>query len=276
MQSKREREELGREKLASIIETCRAVEQRSLDPFLIDIDGNINEIKEFFPEWTIPEDLCLDAETIHRLASVIKLQGEWVKHRSTSLYTDPFLLEEKLIRLPKEEIVDVFSQAWHPVIEMEQISLHSIAEAIAYWMNLLPMDERWKQIPPLEVAAGSATREELVQERILRDKAFSEELESFWQQLKTRVAEKGENGRIHYWDFVGADTYEETVDRAFMTSFLITYGYATLEIYPLEEEMFIKPFERPQTKLSSKQLVSVPIPVPVEDWVKWKKGAKPE
>jgi len=276
MQSKKERERLGREKLAQIVESCRAVEERSLDPFLIDVNDDINKVKECFPEWTIPEDLCLDAETIYRLASVIKLQGDWVKHRSTSLYTDPFLLEEKLIHLPKEEIVGIFSHAWHPVVEMEQISLHSIAEAIAYWMNLLPIDERWKQISPVEVVTGSATREELVQERILRDKAFSEELEDFWQQLKARVAKKSENGRIHYWDFVGADTYEETVDRAFMTSFLITYGYATLEIYPLQEETFIKPFEKPQTKLSSKQLVSVPIPVPVEEWMKWKKGAKPE
>ena len=37
-----------------------------------------------------------------------------------------------------------------------------------------------------------------------------------------------------------ADTYEETVQRAFITSFLVTYGYATLEIDQLEEEIFIK------------------------------------
>lgn len=272
MQSKKEREKTGREKLTRIIETCKSVEERSLDPFLIDVNENINTIKEYFSEWTIPEDLCLDAETIHGLATVIKLQSEWVKHRSTSLYTDPFLLEEKLISLPKEQIIQTFVQAWHPTIELEQISLHSLAEAITYWMNLLPMNERWKENPPEEVATGSATREELVQQRILRDRAFSEELESFWQELKTCVGEKGENGRIRYWNFVGAETYEETVQRAFMTSFLITYGYATLEVYPLEEEMFIKPQEKPATKISKEQLVSIPIPVSVEDWTRWKKG----
>jgi hypothetical protein len=272
MQSKKERERTGREKLTRIIETCKSVEERSLDPFLIDINENINQVKEYFPEWTIPEDLCLDAETIHHLASVIKLQSEWVKHRSTSLYTDPFLLEEKLTNLPKEQIIKTFVQAWHPVIELEQISLHSLAEAITYWMNLLPMNERWKEASPAEVETGSATREELVQERILRDKAFSEELENFWRELKSRVEEKGENGRIRYWDFVGAETYEETVQRAFMTSFLITYGYATLQVYPLEEEMFIKPREKPATKISKEQLVSIPIPVSVEDWTRWKKG----
>ncbi|MDI6846832.1 MAG: hypothetical protein QMD23_01685 [Candidatus Bathyarchaeia archaeon] len=272
MQSKRKRVKIGREKLQHVIETCKSVEERSLDPFLIDVDEIISVIKEYFPEWNLPEDLCLDAETIHRLASVIKLQSEWVKHRSTSLYTDPFLLEEKLIRIEKEEIVETFLKAWHPIVELEQISLHSLAGAIRYWEELLPLKERWKEFPPAEIEASLATREELIRQRILRDKAFSEELESFWQELKKQVKEKGENGKIRYWDFIGAETYEETVHRAFMTSFLVTYGYATLEIYPLEEKLFIKPYEKPITKIGKKQLVSIPIAVTAEDWLRWKRG----
>ena len=92
--SKRQRKRLGRKKLQQIIEMCRSVEERGLDPFLVDVDDVIAVIREYFPEWEDLDDLCLDAETINRLASVIKLQSEWVKHRSTSLYTDPFLLEE--------------------------------------------------------------------------------------------------------------------------------------------------------------------------------------
>jgi hypothetical protein len=45
-----------------------------------------------------------------------------------------------------------------------------------------------------------------------------------------------------------------------------------LEIHPLEEEMFIKSNEKPETKVSKKQLVSIPIAVSMEDWSKWKKG----
>jgi len=272
MQSKREHEKLGREKLQRIIDTCKSVEERSLDPFLVDINGNIGTVKQYFPEWKIPEDLCLDAETIHHLASVIKLQSEWVKHRSTSLYTDPFLLEDKLRRMDKTEIAKTFIEAWHPIVELEQISLHSLTEALRYWESLLPMSERWKDILPEEASPGIASREELVNERILRDRAFSEELESFWQELKNQVIEKGENGKIKYWDSVGTETYEETVYKAFMTSFLITYGYATLEIHPLEEEMFIVPYDKPTTNAAKKQLVSIPIAVSREEWLKWKKG----
>ena len=270
--SKRKRIKTGREKLQRIIEMCKSVEERSLDPFLIDVDEAVKTIKKFFPEWEIPEDLCLDAETVYHLASVIKLQSEWVKHRSTSLYTDPFLLTEKLVHIEKEEMVETFLKAWHPIVEMEQISLHSLAEALRYWENLLPLSERWQEFQPSEIRTSPATREELIRQRILREKAFSEELESFWQELKNKVKEKGVEGKIRYWDFVGAETYEETVHRAFLTSFLVTYGYASLEIQSLEEEIFIKPNEKPAAKTRKKQLVSIPIAVTTEDWTKWKKG----
>lgn len=270
MQSKRERANIGKEKLQRIIEACRAIEERSLDPFLMEVNDVIGIIKEYFPEWETPEDLCLDAETIHHIASVIKLQSEWVKHRSTSLYTDPFLIEEKIRKLEKEEIVNSFLLIWHPIVEFEQISLHSLAEAIRYWECLLPLKERWKELLPQGVEASKATREELVQQKILLDKEFSEELENFWRELKSKVNEKGEDGKIKYWSFITAETYEETVQRAFMTSFLVTYGYATLEIYPLEEEIFIKPYEKPQAKLGKEQLTSVPIAISMEEWLKHK------
>lgn len=272
MESRKERQKIGREKLTRIIDTCRTVEERALDPFLVDVDESIQVAKAYLPEWKIPDDLCLDAETIHHIASVIKLQSEWVRHRSTSLYTDPFLLQEKLMRLDKREIVDVFLQAWHPVVEFEQLTLHSFAEALRYWESLLPIEARWNVIAPEQVEGGLASREELLQQRILVDRAFTDELLAFWTELKNTIEEKGREGRIHYWDFVGAQSYGETVDRAFITSFLITYGYATLEVHPLDEEMFIIAQEKPETQSHGKQLVSIPIAVTAEDWQKWKRG----
>jgi hypothetical protein len=270
MLSEREQKKLGREKLQRIIETCKSIEGRSLDPFLIDVKENIDTVKKYFPEWKIAEDLCLDAETIHQLASIIKLQSEWIKHRSTTLYTDPFLLDEKLRRIEKVDIVRTFVKIWHPIVELEQVSIQSLAEALRYWESLVPLNERWNELAPTEIGSGTATREELVNQRILRDKTFSQELEGFWQELKNQVAEKGENGKIRYQSFVCAETYNETVNRAFMTSFLVTYGYATLEIHPLEEEMFILPYEKHVTKTGNKQLVSIPIALTAEDWEKWK------
>jgi hypothetical protein len=272
VQSKKAQKKLGREKLQRIIEMCMAIENHIVDPFLLDVDDIIRVVKEYFPQWEHPDEFNLDSEAIHHLASVIKLQSEWVKQRSTSLYTDPFLLEEKITQAGKEEMIGIFLKAWHPLVELEQISLHSLAEAIRYWEALLPLKERWKELAVPEVAMGVASRDELIKQCILGDKVFSEELENFWQELKAKVKEKGHDGRILYWDFVGAETYEETVQRAFLTSFLVTYGYATLEIYRLEEEMFIKPFEKPSAKIQTQQSISIPIAVTCENWQKWKRG----
>lgn len=263
---------LGREKLQRVIEMCLAIEAHAVDPFLLEVDGIIKVVKEYFPHWEKPEDLNLDAETIHHLASVVKLQSEWVKHRSTSLYTDPFLLEEKITQTPKENLLGVFLKAWHPIVEMEQISVHSLREALQYWETLVPLRERWKEASAVEVDAGKTTRDELIMQRILSNRAFSEELKSIWTELRETVAAKGHDGKMMYWNFIGAETYEETVQRAFLASFLITYGYATLEIHPLEETTYIKPFLKPLAKIATQQSVSIPISVSYESWQKWKRG----
>jgi len=272
MQSTKEPKKLGRERLERIIEMCIVIENHTVDPFTLNVDEIIKVVKEYFPQWQNPDELKLDAETLHHLASVIKLQSEWVKQRSTSLYTDPFLLEEKILQIDKQEMVNVFLKAWHPLIEFEQISLNSLAQGLLYWEALAPLGERWKDLDVSEVSMGFASRDELIKQRVLGDREFSEELNCYWQELKDCVAKKGQDGKIQYWDFIGADTYEETVQRAFLTSFLVTYGYATLEIDRLEEQVFIKPFDKQKTEILTQQSTSVPIAVSFEDWQKWKRG----
>jgi len=272
MQMAKRSKSLGKERLERIIEMCIAIENRMAEPFTLNIDEIIQVVKQYFPQWENPDELRLDAETLHHLATVIKMQSEWVKHRSTALYTDPFLLEEKILQIGKQEMVDVFLHAWSPLVEFEQVSLNSLAQGLLYWETLAPISDRWRDFEAAEVSNGFASRDELIKQRILSDKEFSDELNFYWQELKGCVVEKGQDGKINYWDFIGADTYEQTVQRAFLTSFLVTYGYATLEIDPLEELVFIKPFERQRTELLKQQSMSVPIAVSSEDWQKWKRG----
>jgi hypothetical protein len=266
---------LGKERLERIIEMCIAIENRQVDPFTLNVDDIIAVVKEYFPHWEQPDELKLDAEALHHLASVIKVQSEWVKQRSTSLYTDPFLLEEKIRQTSKQGMVDVFASAWTPLVEFEQLSLHNLAQGLLYWDALAPLGERWRDIGVSAVEIGSVSRDEMVKQRVLSDKEFSEELEAYWQELKLKTKEKGADGKIAYWDFIGADTYEETVQRAFLTSFLVTYGYATLEIDRLEETVFVMPYDAPREEALTVQSTSVPIAVSCEDWQKWKGGRQP-
>ena len=262
---------LNSERIQRVIALCKSVEERGVDPFAVDVDDIIATLQKYFPEWESPEELSMDAEAVQCLASVIQNQGDWVKYRSTSLYTDPFLLEEKIQRLDKEELAAVFMQVWNPVIEMEQLSPTTISEALKYWNALAPIDERWQRNGPMQVETGATTREELVRLSILAEKTFREELETFWEELKQKI---GVNEKILYWNFVGADTYQETLDRAYMTSFLVTYGYATLELHPLEEEVFIMSFTEVRSELAEARMVSVPISISHEEWLQWKETGK--
>lgn len=271
MQTAREDKALGKEKLERIIETCIAIENHQVEPFALNVEEIIKIVKEYFPHWQHPDELRLDAETLHHLATVIKMQSEWVKQRSTSLYTDPFLLEEKIRQISRQEIAELFLRAWHPIVAQEKIGLRTIADGLRYWEALAPIGERWKDEAVTEVAIGQTSRGELVLQRVISDKEFGVELDSYYNELKAKTSEKGVDGKLDYWDFIGADTYEETTQRAFLTAFLVTYGYATLEIDRLEETIKIVPFDEPRTALSV-QAASVPIAVSVEDWQKWKRG----
>jgi hypothetical protein len=262
-----EEKKLGKERLQRIIEICIAIETRQVDPFTLNVDDIIAIVKQYFPHWNHPEELRLDAEALHHLSSVIKMQSEWVKHRSTSLYTDPFLLEEKIRQTSKGDMVDIFASVWTPLVEFEQLSLSSLAQGLLYWEALSPLGDRWKNIAVSAVEMGLISRDEMVKARILGEKEFGDELECYWQELKLKSAPMG---RIDYWAFIGADSYEETVQRAFLTSFLITYGYATLEIDRLEEKITIIPYNQPRKEPLSVQSTSVPIAVSVENWRKWK------
>jgi hypothetical protein len=269
LSSKKQKKKLGEEHLQHLIDLCKSVEERGLDPFIVDVNDVIKIVKEYFPEWESIDEFSLDAETINRLASVIKLQGDWVKQRSTSLYTDPFLIEEKLRRLSRENLASLFLKSWHPIIELEQISSNCLSEAVKYWQSLLPLDERWNKMQFSKTELGVTSREELIKQQIMAEKVFTEELEKLWHELKQKV---GRNMKIAYWGFVGADTYEETVRRAYMTSFLVTYGYATFEVHRLEEEVFIVPFSKPRSLVGKKPTVSVPISINLEEWKRWKKS----
>jgi hypothetical protein len=268
----KEHKRLGKEKLQRVIEMCLAIENHTVDPFTLNVEEIIGIVKEYFPEWQQPDELNLDAEAIHHLATVIKMQSEWVKQRSTSLYADPFILEEKIRKTSRQGMVNVFLGAWHPIIALEKLNLHMLADGLLYWEALAPINERWKDFNVEQVVNGTTSYADLVKARVLGDKEFSEELEGYWRELKNRAAEKGVEGKMHYWDFIGADTYEETVQRAFLASFLVTYGFATLHIDRLEEEVLIEPFDEPRTTALRQQGASVPIAVSVDDWQKWKRG----
>lgn len=252
-----------RERLLRIISLCIDVERRGANPFEVEVKEILNTLKKFLPHWKALEDFVLDAEALNRIASVVHLQGDWIKHRSTSLYVDPLLIELKIKMIDAGRLVDMFVEAWHPIVEFEGLSKRRVDEAVDYWNQLPPLEERRISLPAPVDSLGYTSLEELLKLRLVSEKSFNEALQSLWEELKGMV---GGRDQIPYWAFIQADTYEETIYRAYMTSFLVTYGYASMVVDPIEEEAFLIPYDERRETASNTQSVSIPIAIDYEMW----------
>src|SRR5207237_4423781 len=66
---------------------------------------------------------------------------------------------------------------------------------------------------------------ELAHMRVVDEKAYTRRMQDLWNELKKRA---GEDGTLDYWNFVKASDFAQTVTRAQLVSFLVSYGYANL------------------------------------------------
>lgn len=252
--------------LESVINLCRMVQSGKIEPFDIDFDYVMDIIQKHYPNIKDAKDFCLDAQALKELSLVLERQNQWIEHKSTTLYKDPFMLSQSLMALDIGAIADIFLRSWHPLVEMEQISARTLAESMAYWGDLVPFAERWQDLEVEERETGVASRDEARLLGILPDEGFTEIIEEFWKELGERV---GPGGSIDYWDWIGAETYEDTVYRAYLTVFMVGYGYANADWDRLmEEHTIIHNIElRPDPGQAK---VSLPVLIDYEEWKLWR------
>lgn len=255
--------EADRERLLRIISLCVDVERKGVNPFEVEVKEILDTLKKYLPQWRALEDFVLDAEALNRIASIVRLQGDWIKHRSTSLYVDPLFIELKIKAIDIRRLVDIFVETWHPIVEFEELSKKRVNEAVDYWNQLLPLEERRVSLPTPVESLGSTSLKELLKLKIVSEKSFNEALQNIWEELKKMT---GGRDQIPYWAFIRAATYEETIYRAYMTSFLITYGYASIVVNPIEEEAFLIPYDERKEVATKTQSVSIPIAIDYETW----------
>jgi hypothetical protein len=106
--------QLGKERLERIIEMCLAIENHQADPFSLNVDDIIGIVKMYFPQWNQPEELKLDAEALHHLASVIKLQSEWLSSAQPASILTLSFWRRRFARPAKWAWFEVFASAWNP------------------------------------------------------------------------------------------------------------------------------------------------------------------
>ncbi len=244
----------GRTEVREVLETCEAIQKRKFNPFLLDVERAVATLRKYFSRWKTFNDHCLDARTLNSLTEVVRLQNSQLRYQSSTLYTDPKLLSDKLRSLSVEGLARIFLKSWHPIVELEQLATTTVKEALHYWDTLLPFDVRRKRLEAREACSPLALDlESLESMGITAEQTFSESLEKFWMEMR-RHAEQ--SGKLSYWEFVKRDSFEETAARAYFVSFLVTYGYATLE--KREKDLFLTPHTR-RVRLDLGRLVSFPI-----------------
>lgn len=213
-----------------VIELCRDVETSSANPFDVDIREKILILRQRLPELKLLDELLVDSEAMLELAQIVKLQDQWLKQRASALYIDPLLIQLKLKLLPKDSLSDAFVKSWHPIAQIDQLSPRGLERAFVYWRELVPLSERFKdQFGNYGVSPGLLDYADLVSLGVFT----VEEFEVGLARLHDELLQRSNGEWVDYRQFIGDESYESKVRRAYLLAFLITEGRALLKTEPL-------------------------------------------
>lgn len=246
--------------LDGIIQTCDAIESRKFNPFLLDVSEALGILRQHSQHLSSLGDHLLDMRALSGIARVVGLQSAHLRFQSSSLFVDPETVKQKVESLSRQQLAEFFLLSWHPIVELEQLTLETVREAYSYWQQLLSFFERRRRLEVGPLLAPSAVElDELIKAGQVEAKTFNNRLLEFWDELIQRV---GSNRSIDYWSFVKRPRFSETVSRAQFVSFLVTYGYATME--KSENRIILRPNEK-QLPPSRGSPLSFPISIPREE-----------
>jgi hypothetical protein len=245
----------GRRELKEIVETCEAISERKFNPFFLDVKLGVEILKQYFPIWQTFTDHCLDVHTLNRLSEVVRLQNTQLKFQSSALYADPEFIVRKIERMSEKRLSEVFLSSWHPLTELEQLTEETISDAITYWNALLPIAERWKRRDQVQGKPPKSANTETLTGLGIHGKEFNHQLTKLFDELRDAY---NSSKPVDYWSFVRKSDYQETVQRAYFVSFLITYDYAKLCVE--ENKLSLIPIDQPTGK-TIPSAVSFPIPI---------------
>jgi hypothetical protein len=257
------------EYILRVIESCRTVGSKQINPFDLDVIYAFNRLHKYLPKLKGRTEQLLDSEAVKELSNVVKLQGDWIRNRASSGYIDPLLIELKIRSMDLNSLSDVFLRSWHPIVELEQLTPKRLKEGMDYWNSLPSLKDRSESLGGLPLARQETiSKEDLVGMNLLSSKEFTQILEDLWREALS--SPQNENG-LEYRKFVYRDTYLESAMRAYLVSFLVTYGYADLRIDPLEGSIHIVPLkERVERPLAGRQMTSIPISLSYDEWIAFK------
>ncbi len=242
--------------MEDIIQTCSSIENRQFNPFLLDVSEALGILRRHADHLGSLQDHLLDMRALTGIARVVGLQSAQLRFQSSSLFVDPEVAKQKLDGLSRRQLAEFLLLSWHPIVELEQLTSSAVKEATNYWNRMLSFFERRKrlQLGPL-VMPEAAGLGELTGAGLIEEKAFTKKLLEVWDELRQK---SGPEGAFGYWDFVRSRSFAETVAKAQIVSFLVSYGYANLE--EKDNRLVLLPRQTPQPSKEGSPL-SFPIPI---------------
>ncbi|MCC6013832.1 MAG: hypothetical protein LM593_05645 [Candidatus Verstraetearchaeota archaeon] len=208
----------------------------------------------------------MDSEAIKELSFILELQNDWIKRKALGLFIDPFIIDSKIRILGKKELASIFLSSWHPIVSIEQLTTKKLLNALDYWKVLIPLSQRKKELElAKELKEKTIKISELINLKILSDRKFNDEISKIKEELKNLKEP------IDYWDFIIRDSYEETILRAYLLSFIISEGFARLIINPLEEKILIELCKDKEVK---REVKSLPIVINYDIWMEKRRNKK--
>ena len=131
----------------------------------------------------------------------------------------------------------------------------------------MPLAERWNDFNLNEVDVEVASLSDARAMGYISEEGFTETLEAFWEEMKDKAPG---GSMIPYWDWIGSETYDETVKRAYITSFLVSYGYAAIQMDRFGDQIKVKPLDELNPDPEEGK-TSVPVMVDYKEWELWRK-----
>ncbi|MBS7655480.1 hypothetical protein KEJ50_03160 [Candidatus Bathyarchaeota archaeon] len=236
-----------------VLETCKAVEEHKLNPFLVDVFNAIKILREYFSLCKDFKDYCLDAKALNALSKVVELQNAYLLFQSSKLYVKPEDLKNKVYSLNLDELAKAFLKSWHPLIEMEQLTFQSINNCLLYWSKI----QFYRREKSIELTPEMP---KIVEESEVSKK--SEEISALMTHLWREMIElAGKKGKVDYWVFICKGDFQTIVKRAYVTSFLVTYGYASL--VKNKERLYLYPNKKVE-KIEYEKFVANSFPISIK------------
>ena len=241
---------IAKEELENIIKICENIEKRGLNPFTVNVKELLSKLRKTLEENPDLDYYVMDAETVYKIATLVALQHKWLKEKARALFVDAQMIATRLVAMDKKSIVRAFLKAWRPIVSLEHMTPHRLRQGIEHFLGLPPRGGGrtwgWK-ISQKEV--------ELIKGKIAEEEEIAEKLKELREELMKTYEEKGE---VDYWEFVKRDRFEESFERAYLLSFLITEGYVDVKRNPLKNEIKLIPRKE---KVKREQSVSLVITI---------------